>query len=198
MGVSLEGDRVILVPYMKEHVPKYHEWMQDPHLLQATGSEPLSLDQEYQMQLSWTQDPNKQTFIILDKEMVVGEFIHGDPHVEAMVGDVNIYMNDLDDSRVAELEIMIAELKSRGKGLGKESILMMMAFAIENLGIHIFRAKIGESNGASLNLFRKMGFEEVSYSEIFKEVSILYFLCALGHIAVLLIMAAWVCACKCL
>ena len=55
---SLEGQRVILVPYMKEHVPKYHQWMQDPALLQATGSEPLTLDEEYQMQLSWTQDPH--------------------------------------------------------------------------------------------------------------------------------------------
>ncbi|CAL8139085.1 unnamed protein product [Prunus armeniaca] len=171
-GVSLEGGRVILVPYMKEHVPKYHEWMQDPALLQATGSEPLTLDQEYQMQLTWTQDPNKQTFIVLDKQLVVGEFNHGRPHVEAMVGDVNLYMNDLDDPQMAEIEIMIAEPKSRGKGLGKESALMMMAFAVENLGIHIFRAKIGELNGASLSLFRKLGFEETSYSEIFKEVTL--------------------------
>lgn len=57
-GVSLEGERVILVPYMEAHVPKYHQWMKDPALLQATGSEPLTLDQEYQMQQSWNQDPN--------------------------------------------------------------------------------------------------------------------------------------------
>ncbi|KAG7011875.1 N-acetyltransferase 9-like protein [Cucurbita argyrosperma subsp. argyrosperma] len=131
-GVSLEGERVILVPYMEAHVPKYHEWMKDPALLQATGSEPLTLDQEYQMQLSWTQDPN------------------------TMVGDVNLYMNDLDDSLLAEIEIMIAEPKSRGKGIGKESVLMMMAFAVKNLGIHIFRAKIGESNEGSLSLFKKL------------------------------------------
>jgi hypothetical protein len=55
--VSLEGKKVIMVPYMEAHVPKYHEWMQDPALLQATGSEPLTLDQEFHMQLSWTQDP---------------------------------------------------------------------------------------------------------------------------------------------
>ncbi|XP_023554619.1 N-acetyltransferase 9-like protein [Cucurbita pepo subsp. pepo] len=171
-GVSLEGERVILVPYMEAHVPKYHEWMKDPALLQATGSEPLTLDQEYQMQLSWTQDPNKQTFIVLDKELVEGKFIHGHPGVEAMVGDVNLYMNDLDDSLLAEIEIMIAEPKSRGKGLGKESVLMMMGFAVKNLGIHIFRAKIGESNEGSLSLFKKLGFEETSYSEIFKEVTL--------------------------
>jgi RimJ/RimL family protein N-acetyltransferase len=172
MKVSLEGKKTILVPYMKEHVPKYHQWMQDPALLQATGSEPLTLDEEYQMQLSWTQDPQKQTFIVLDKELVVGDFIHGNAHVEAMVGDVNIFMNDLDDSEMAEIEIMIAEPKSRGKGLGKEAVLMMMAFAVENYSIHVFRAKIGESNEASRLLFQKLGLKEVSYSEIFKEVTL--------------------------
>ena len=60
MSMSFAGEKVILVPYMREHVPKYHQWMQDPSLLQATGSEPLTLDQEYQMHLSWTQDPNSE------------------------------------------------------------------------------------------------------------------------------------------
>ncbi|XVF31869.1 hypothetical protein REPUB_Repub17cG0031500 [Reevesia pubescens] len=199
MGVSLEGQKVIMVPYMEAHVPKYHIWMKDPSLLQTTGSEPLSLQQEYDMQLSWNQDPLKTTFIVLDKEMVEGKFVHGDPHVEAMVGDVNIYMNDLDDPQLAEIEIMIAEPKrgkckfkcgnackdnlkffliqrlpyfNRGKGLGKESVLMMMAYAVQNFGIRVFRAKIGESNGSSLSLFRKLGFEEASHSKIFKEVTL--------------------------
>ncbi|KAL3528148.1 hypothetical protein ACH5RR_012804 [Cinchona calisaya] len=172
MKVSLEGEKLILVPYMREHVAKYHEWMQDQALLQATASEPLTLDQEYDMQLSWTQDPFKQTFIVLDKALVVGEFVHGDPHIEAMVGDVNLYMNDLDDTQTAEIEIMIAETKSRGKGLGKEAVLMMMAFAVENFGIHVFRAKIGESNIASVGLFRRLGFEKTFQSEIFKEVTL--------------------------
>ncbi|KAK9691272.1 hypothetical protein RND81_09G186100 [Saponaria officinalis] len=167
--VSIEGEKTILVPYLKEHVPKYHLWMQDPDLLFATGSEPLSLDQEYQMHLSWSQDPLKRTFIVLDKEMIVGDFQHGQPHTEAMVGDVNIYMNDSEDPQLAEIEIMIAEPKSRGKGLGKEAVLMMMTFAVENLAIHTFRVKIGESNQPSLSMFRKLGFKDVIFSEVFKE-----------------------------
>ncbi|KAD2394403.1 hypothetical protein E3N88_41380 [Mikania micrantha] len=172
MGVSLEGSKVILVPYMKQHVLNYHQWMQDPYLLQATGSDPLTLEEEYQMQLSWTQDPLKCTFIILDKDLIPGKFNHGDPYVEAMVGDVNIYMNDLEDAQLAEIEIMIAEPKSRGKGIGMESVLMMLVFAIENHKINTFRAKIGDSNEASLRMFNKLGFKEVSHSEIFKEVTL--------------------------
>ncbi|XP_057429456.1 GCN5-related N-acetyltransferase 9 isoform X2 [Lotus japonicus] len=165
-SVSLEGEKVLLVPYMEAHVPKYHSWMQDPSLLQATGSEPLTLDQEYQMQLSWSRDPNKETFIILDKDLVVGDLSHGQPHVEAMVGDVNVFMNDLDNPHMAEVEIMIAEQKSRGKGLGKESVLMMMAFAVEKLGINTFQVKIGESNVASINLFRKLLQMVIKFSKI--------------------------------
>ncbi|KAK2443083.1 hypothetical protein P8452_21471 [Trifolium repens] len=171
-SISLEGKKVILVPYMEPHVPKYHQWMQDPSLLEATASEPLSLEQEYQMQLSWSRDLNKETFIVLDKDLLVGTFSHGQSHVEAMVGDVNIFMNDINNPQIAEVEIMIAEQTSRGKGLGKESVLIMMAFAIEKLGIKSFQVKIGESNVESINLFKKLGFVQTSHSNIFKEVTL--------------------------
>lgn len=51
------GEKVVLVPYLREHVPRYHEWMQDPALLEATASEPLSLAQEFDVHRSWTLDP---------------------------------------------------------------------------------------------------------------------------------------------
>lgn len=172
MKVSVEGKQVIFVPYMIEHVPTYHEWMKDPALLQATGSEPLTLEEEYVMQQSWTADPQKCTFIVLDKQRIEGDFVHGEPHVEAMAGDVNLYMNDIDDFQTAEIEIMIAEPQSRGRGLGKESVLLMIAFAVEHLDIHTFRAKIGESNVTSLHLFRSLGFKDITYSEVFKEVTL--------------------------
>lgn len=37
-----------------------------------------------------------------------------------------------------------------------ETVLMMMVFAIDNHKIKAFRAKIGDSNEASLNMFRKL------------------------------------------
>ncbi|GAU22926.1 hypothetical protein TSUD_326980 [Trifolium subterraneum] len=173
-SISLEGKKVILVPYMEPHVPKYHQWMQNPSLLQATASEPLSLEQEYQMQLSWSRDLNKETFIVLDKDLLleIETFSHGQPYVQAMVGDVNIFMNDINNPQIAEIEIMIAEQTSRGKGLGKESVLMMMAFAIEKLGIKTFQVKIGELNVESINLFKKLGFVQTSHSNIFNEVTL--------------------------
>jgi hypothetical protein len=42
--------KCILVPYRTEHVLQYHEWMCQIELLNATASEPLSLQEEYTMQ----------------------------------------------------------------------------------------------------------------------------------------------------
>lgn len=47
---TLTGEKAMLVPYNKEHVAKYHEWMTNPELLELTESEPLSIDEEYEMQ----------------------------------------------------------------------------------------------------------------------------------------------------
>lgn len=63
------GERVLLVPYKPEHVPRYHEWMKDPALQESTASEPLSLEEEYDMQRAWATDPDKLTFIVLDRSL---------------------------------------------------------------------------------------------------------------------------------
>ena len=47
----LQGERVWLVPYLREHVPTYHAWMKDEWIREMTRSEPLTLDEEYAMQV---------------------------------------------------------------------------------------------------------------------------------------------------
>lgn len=42
---------------------------------------------------------------------------------------MNLFLNDPDgDLGVAEMEVMVAEAGSRGRGLGKEAVRMMMAY----------------------------------------------------------------------
>ena len=85
--IVIYGTRVILVPYDKEHVEKYHEWMQSKDILEATASEPLSIEQEYKMQESWREDDDKLTFIVLSAQDI--EDGHGE--IDSMIGKYLFY-----------------------------------------------------------------------------------------------------------
>ncbi|KZS07479.1 N-acetyltransferase 9 protein [Daphnia magna] len=148
---KITGDLVVLVPYRDIHVPKYHEWMSSEELQKLTASEPLSVEQEYEMQKSWADDEDKCTFIVLDK---------------AKYEDTN---NEV------EIEIMIAETCYRKNGRGKESTLLMLKYGKEQLGVKQFHAKIGLDNIASIQMFQKIGFHEISRSEVFGEVTLAVF-----------------------
>ncbi|KAI8808841.1 N-acetyltransferase 9-like protein [Cladochytrium replicatum] len=165
------GNRVVLVPYLEEHVQIYHEWMKSEELQQQTASEPLSLEEEYAMQRSWREDTDKCTFIVLAPTFEsnrVGESAKWG----GMIGDVNLFFNDQDDPHTAELEIMIAETSFRGQGAGSEAAALMMLYALNKLGVNKFVVKASLRNTASISLFRKQfGFKTVGVSEVFQEIT---------------------------
>lgn len=194
----LQSNSIVAGP---QHVEKYHEWMQDPKLLEATGSEPLSMEEEIQMQQSWREDAEKVTFIVLAKdacdwredESTDGDFVVR--NLNTMVGDVNLFLSDEEDDecvdhqaeppqqskndgddekrqKQAELDIMIAEEAYQKQGLGREASCLMMLYGAKNLGIRRFFCKINEDNQASRALFQKLGFEQCDYAECFKQVEL--------------------------
>ncbi|KAJ9061647.1 N-acetyltransferase 9 [Entomophthora muscae] len=176
----LLGKKVILIPYKPEHVEKYHSWMQSEELLEKTASERLSIEQEYEMQKSWAEDSDKLTFILFccDKSTNHAEEFIQSPRSSVIlqgdiIGDVNIFLNDSENPSHAELEIMIAEPGFRGRGIGKEALLIMMNYAIEKIGIEKFVCKVSKDNTESLSLFKdKLGFCVASYSTAFEEYTL--------------------------
>lgn len=106
----------------------------------------------------------------------------------ALIGDTNLFLNQdyflsgSDDESaqhemnnetiVAEAEIMIAEPEARGKGFGKEALLLMLKYGQMELGVQEFVSKIGFDNVASQNLFRKIRFDEQSRSDVFQEIAL--------------------------
>ncbi|KAF9463751.1 GNAT domain-containing protein [Collybia nuda] len=112
------GEKVILVPYLPEHVPTYHGWMLSEELRLLTASEPLTLEGEFDMQRmlvfdqKWLLDDDKLTFIVLARDETIpsrissetpsslplimgsGNVSPSDPRVSTlpMIGDVNMFL----------------------------------------------------------------------------------------------------------
>mmetsp|Transcript_9993 Transcript_9993/g.20921 ORF Transcript_9993/g.20921 Transcript_9993/m.20921 type:complete len:251 (+) Transcript_9993:236-988(+) len=137
--ICLVGKSVILVPYRPEHVSRYHEWMKEPALLEATGSEPLSYDEEVEMQHSWLDDETKCTFIVhsaeacnyslneLDKlgetESSSENAFRVEDNLDAMIGDVNLFLSEMDDEDESDhnetTEINESETADAAPGTGR-------------------------------------------------------------------------------
>ncbi|KAF5272784.1 hypothetical protein FQA39_LY07811 [Lamprigera yunnana] len=165
-NTKILSENVILVPYRKEHVKKYHEWMQSEELQYLTASEPLTLEEEYQMQISWMTDDNKCTFIILDRNV----FDKTQNEVDAMIGDTNLFFSDCENKMVAEAEIMIAMKDARGSHKGWKAMLLMLLYGIHELNVHQYTVKIIADNNISINMFEKMGFVITNHNNVFNEV----------------------------
>jgi len=99
--------------------------MQDPFLLEMTGSEPLTMEEEIEMQKEWRDDEKKCTFIILARDLLNNDEVDGNGEkivippiptvriekdneeesypklieqtLHAMIGDINLFLSEEDD-----------------------------------------------------------------------------------------------------
>ncbi|CAL1697196.1 unnamed protein product [Somion occarium] len=178
-------EELILVPYREEHVAKYHEWMLNPELRELTASEPLSLEEEYEMQRKWQDDEDKLTFIICVREpnaKAVWAANDGSTQTTAslvMIGDVNLFFkgSPLDEDFEVEAEVMIADPAYRRRGYASRALQLLLSYATSPsspaplpIPPHVLVVRIGEGNGASLRVFERLGFVITKRVEVFKEL----------------------------
>lgn len=85
-----------MVPYEPKHVLMYHLWLEDAHIQEMTGTDPVSLEEEYESQIEWSCSTNKFMKVIQANDS------------GKLVGDINIFFTDKDGEDAAEINIMIA------------------------------------------------------------------------------------------
>ncbi|KAL4820519.1 GNAT domain-containing protein [Aspergillus spinulosporus] len=171
---AISTSKVLLVPYSKWHVPRYHEWMKDEEIQQATASEPLSLSEEYAMQQSWRNDADKLTFIIClpvasERDNRSLSLTDEDDSPARMIGDINLFLRVEEDEEdgdeeknssnpqiIGEIELMIAEKKDQGKGFGKAALLAFLTYVLEKE-----TEVLGEFVAGDAEAKKVMGKEEV-------------------------------------
>ncbi|RFU34626.1 hypothetical protein B7463_g1701, partial [Scytalidium lignicola] len=159
---------------------------------EATASEPLSLEEEYQMQHSWRTDHDKLTFIACvpppsdasNVENLAPAIFPGVADApERMIGDVNLFLSPADEDEegcIGELELMIAPTSIRRQGYGRATILTFIYYlkthleeilteykqgkSQDKMSLLQLKVKVGSSNEKSIQLFESIGFIKVYQS----------------------------------
>ncbi|KAF8604975.1 N-acetyltransferase 9-like protein [Ceratobasidium sp. AG-I] len=154
--------------------------MTDSELLELTASEPLTLEEEMEMQRKWRDYSDKLTFIVLTRTNEAND--PGSINLLPMIGDVNLFLKNSEaeegDQKEAEVEIMIAEREYRRKGLAFEALELFLSYATARslgppglaLSPYQLVVRIGASNIPSRSLFERLGFIMSKEVPVFEEV----------------------------
>ena len=133
------GARVRLRPLRASDATVYAAWMADDELRELTGTEePLTEDDVIGAARLAEADEGVAAFVVLTAD---GDGAEGSAEW-TMVGDVNIRMNDPDDPRRAEVDVMVAERSARRKGVAAAAVRAALAHGTQRMGAGSFVAKV--------------------------------------------------------
>ncbi|KAF8530686.1 GNAT domain-containing protein [Gautieria morchelliformis] len=166
--------------------------MLSPELRELTASEPLTAEEEHQMQVKWQTDDDKLTFIILARPHLLSRAtFDGNENILPspkeiltfrMIGDVNLFLKESPEGcQEVEAEVMVAEPAYRRKGVAFNALQILFHYATSPEGPPSLRipterliARIGQANSASLRLFEKLSFRVTRQVPVFQEVELRY------------------------
>ncbi|MCO4822436.1 MAG: GNAT family N-acetyltransferase [Flavobacteriaceae bacterium] len=80
------------------------------------------------------------------------------------IGMIDLFDFDFTNKR-AGVGVLIKDTNNRGKGIGSESLQLIIKYAFSHLQLHQLYCNIVEDNEFSLKLFNKQGFEVIGHKK---------------------------------
>jgi UDP-4-amino-4,6-dideoxy-N-acetyl-beta-L-altrosamine N-acetyltransferase len=155
----LAGNRVIMREIEESDLDLIVKWRNDPDVLKYLFSYlPISSTSQRQWYQRYLTDDRLQTFMIVLKAD------------NRPIGTIGLSAIDHRDQK-AELGIMIGETTQRGKGIGEESLRLLIAYTFDQLNLRKIKALAFVDNLAAIRLYEKCGFrlEGTLKDEAFKD-----------------------------
>lgn len=144
----LESGPLILKPISPDELEQTRIWANDPELKRLILR---SGDVTSEDQCRWFErlqvDESRQIFAVFE----------GGQHV----GNTGLYHIDCIHGR-AEFWILLGHAPSRGKGLGKLVLRLMLEHGFGTMGLHKIFLHVGEGNLVAQRLYEKFGFRRES------------------------------------
>jgi RimJ/RimL family protein N-acetyltransferase len=142
----LVGEKVILRPLEKEDLPHLHRWFNDPETRALIGETAPSSAASVAQYIERVQnDPARAAFIAVEKTT-------GQP-----IGETGL-LRIFHPWRTADLSIIIGEPAARGRGLGRETIWLVMDYAFGALALHRLSIGVVGFNERALRFYESVGF----------------------------------------
>jgi len=144
-GPALSGKSVLLRPIAAADNPRLVAWRNsDDVRLKSFNQPPFTLEKQETWYAQYLHDPGQIRFIIEHREL-------------GPVGCCGL--TDIRrEEATAALAIYLGEPAARGRGLAREALELLIAYAWRDLRLHRITAEVFADNPAAAKLYEKAGF----------------------------------------
>lgn len=145
---KLVGERIYLSPVDENDAEKYTKWLSDRKVTDGIRKTRKNVNPVGEREwLRSILEKGEYTFGIIDKE------------TEELIGNCGIMnINEIDGT--ATLGIFIGEEDKRGKGLGKETLELLLDYGFNQLRLHNIDLGVFSFNKQAINCYKNVGFKE--------------------------------------
>ncbi len=153
-GVAmLKGEQVYLVPLDRANAETARAWINDPDVNEwlLSGQIPISRDGEIAF---YSAD---------ESDRAAGSAYRFEIHVaedDRYIGNCGVEQVDR-THRHAEIGICIGSLPDQNRGFGRDTLVTLLRFGFDTLGLHRIAILANSENERALHLYRAVGFTEV-------------------------------------
>lgn len=142
-----EGNHVYLRPISMDDVDFYYEKLFDSEVRKLTGTQNnFTREWIHQYIDRKTQDPSNLLFLIAMRE------------TDEVIGDIALQDLDL-VNRNANIRISIDSGEHRGKGLGKEALVLLLDYGFGIKNLHRIELEVFAYNERAIRAYEKVGFK---------------------------------------
>lgn len=145
----IEGEKVILRPFLNEDFPFLEECLKDPEVLKLTGSS-SDFDRDYIRQ--WYNTRNEQTDRL---DLAIVDQTEGN-----LVGEAVVNLYD-EKSHSMNFRILIGP-RGRNRGLGTEATQLIIEYIFTNTTLNELTLSVFDFNPRAKYVYEKVGFVPVS------------------------------------
>ena len=148
---TLQGDHIYLRALEPEDLEFVHTIENDESLWHISNTQtPFSRF----ILRHYLKNSHKDIFEVKQLRLVISNY------EDVALGMVDLFDFDFRNSR-AGVGIVIKEASNHNKGIGRESLKLLIDYSFHHLNLHQLYCNINEDNQASISLFSNLGFEQV-------------------------------------
>jgi RimJ/RimL family protein N-acetyltransferase len=157
----LEGENVYLRPLTIEDANDiYLKWLNDPEVTRglASGYFPTTQQELINYVKGALRDQNTVFFALCEK------------NTNAHIGNVKVDRIDW-IAQTCELGLIIGEASARGRGLGVETMQLVINYVFDDLNLNKITLAVFQNNPGAMKLYKKLDFqiEGTFVNQVFKE-----------------------------